>query len=388
MAIRENDGANSLVLRRVCHVDTNGAVRKTCVRDRPAPVPVHVDASTASVEQQVAGRELLAAQESAVEATNEFKIAEEAATAVVHEDALLLVGWGHWLHIELDVLQRRGLSDLPVDTSTGGVWHLREVNLKVADLAEEVVLIGPPVQACGVVRICVKDSHASEVRGCLQDGSVVWVANELSVVSHFDGCADGVHARRHVDKGGSNGPGIAPRIVGAAGNIAIGKIDSVLDGFARIARDGSEDTVSVAVPPGSALVLDVSQPVATATLSLATLERGRYSINVSRESRHGGAQRHRVGADGTKREHLECSRRNDCVLCALNECVCQRPALVRVRAFRKERAQLQVLLMKSLRVAVEQKRWLLCKVWEREKRVPMREGTTVDVASATRAIKE
>lgn len=94
-----------MVGRCVCHVKAEPTVVDGNVGHGPAPVPVEEDGSVLAGELEVADSELLAAQESTHVAADEFKIAGPTATAVVHEDALLLVVGRLRLHNELHVLQ-------------------------------------------------------------------------------------------------------------------------------------------------------------------------------------------------------------------------------------------------------------------------------------------
>jgi hypothetical protein len=48
-------------------------------------------------------------------------------------------------HVEDNVLERSGLRDLPVDTCTNTDGHCSGIYDEVADLTEEVILVGIPV---------------------------------------------------------------------------------------------------------------------------------------------------------------------------------------------------------------------------------------------------
>ena len=65
----------------------------------------------------------------------------KASGPVVLEYALLLVVVATFDHLEDDVLQTCGLSNLPVDASPLRCRHCGHVDDEVADLAEEVVLL-------------------------------------------------------------------------------------------------------------------------------------------------------------------------------------------------------------------------------------------------------
>ena len=101
--VGEDYRAHGLVLRRIGHVEADSAALELCIGDRPAPVPVHVDAGIAVLEDEVASSELLAAEKCAVLAAIERQVAEESTTAVVHENALLLGAFAS-VHLEVDIL--------------------------------------------------------------------------------------------------------------------------------------------------------------------------------------------------------------------------------------------------------------------------------------------
>lgn len=112
-----------------------------------------------------------------------------------------------------------------MDTSAFGNRHVGDVNDKVADLAEEVVLVGVPLGAITArnVRIGVDDSKTFKVGQGFDDRKVSGVANELGVVVLDDRLADTIDAGREVDESGSNGR----RVAAIAASIASG--DSCID---------------------------------------------------------------------------------------------------------------------------------------------------------------
>ena len=147
--------------------------------ERPRPVPAEVERRLAVIELHVARRELLTADPGAKVTAVEDKVRHEAARAVLHEDALLLVRLrGVLPHVKLNVLQRRGLGDLPVNARAPVGWLLGDVDDEVANLTEEVVLVGEPV-VLPVVRVRVDNRHPLERRVGLEDGPVEGVTDEL-----------------------------------------------------------------------------------------------------------------------------------------------------------------------------------------------------------------
>ena len=95
-------------------------------------------------------------------------------------------------HGEFEVLQRRALGDLPVDAgrhqglildiSRG--WHSREVELEVADVAQELILVDIPLLAVSSrdVDIRIYKPDAFEVTASLDNRTGSRVADELGVI--------------------------------------------------------------------------------------------------------------------------------------------------------------------------------------------------------------
>ena len=77
---------------------------------------------------------------------------------------------------------------------------LRDVENEIANLSEEVVLVGVPIGAVAIwyVRISINHSHALEVRAGKKRGGIVRVADHLSHVEHEDGGADDILPRWEV----------------------------------------------------------------------------------------------------------------------------------------------------------------------------------------------
>ena len=98
-----------------------------------------------------------------------------------------------------------------MNTSTDRDRHGRDVDNKVADLTEEVVLVGIPLCTATSwnIWIGVKHGKALKVGGSLDDREIVRIANKLCVVVLNDRPANKVGTRREVDNGWFDGRGIA-----------------------------------------------------------------------------------------------------------------------------------------------------------------------------------
>lgn len=225
LAVGKEDGANVLNASASGHVNSDLGAGDVEAVEGPQPVPVHVDSSLAVAEGHVTAGELLAAEETTVSTTDEGEVGHEATRAVVDEDTLLLVVLTRVLdHLEDNVLKRGGLGNLPVDTGAGALGHTSEVDLEVANLAEEVVLVGVPVGAVVVVGIDVDDSHTLKVGSGLEDGEIVHITNHVSVVVRKDGLGDDIGTGRKVNKSGSDGSRVTA--LAAATAIREGGVDS------------------------------------------------------------------------------------------------------------------------------------------------------------------
>ena len=151
-----------------------------------------------------------------------------------------------------------------VDTGTGALGHTSQVDLEVANLAEEVVLVGVPVGTVVVVRVDIDDSHTFEVGGGLQDGEVADITNHVGVVVGKKGLGDNVGTGREVNKSGSN----SLRITTLAAAVAVR--EGRVDGFGVIRAsitlgavilDIAEDLVVGRVTKGNlTLTLDGREP--------------------------------------------------------------------------------------------------------------------------------
>jgi len=203
-AVLDNNRADGLVGRAIGHVDTDLAVVDVHRLKIPEPVPIHEHSRVAVVEGQVAGGELLVANEHAIVATIEDEVAHPASRAVVHENTLLLIARATFDHVEHDVLKTRSLSDLPVDTSTRSRWHSSQVDDEVPNLTEEVVLVGVPVGSSVLIWIRVNDSDTLEACCSLYSWNGDGIANELCVVQLDDWLADEVVTRWEVDQSWGN----------------------------------------------------------------------------------------------------------------------------------------------------------------------------------------
>ncbi|CAG9937310.1 unnamed protein product [Clonostachys rosea f. rosea IK726] len=246
--ILNNDCADGLGVATRSQVKTNTAVLDGESVVVPDPVPDLVDGGVAVVEAQVAGSELLAAEEGTVLSTVEDEIGDETTRSVLHEDTLLGVVLAAVLnHEELDVLERGGLGNLPVDTSTRGLGLGGDVDLEVANLSEEVVLVGEPVVTGVGVGVGVDDSHALEVGTGLEGGDIRKITNQVGVVVGNDGLGDNVGTRGEVDESGSGGAGVAAQTASVVAS-SDGSVDgnSVIRGtitLGTVVFDVTEDGV-------------------------------------------------------------------------------------------------------------------------------------------------
>lgn len=306
--VEDQDGTNSLRGDAVGHIDTNLAAVNGDILESPGPVPVHVDGGLAVLEGQVAGGELLVTEEGTVATAVEGQITHEATRTVVHEDTLLSVGSATvGAHVEDNVLQRGSLSDLPVDASTSGVVHGSEVDLEVANLTKEVVLVDPPVGAIIFVRVGVNDSHAREGSRSLNYGQAGGVTNELGVVVLLNRSADNVGTGGEIDKGRSDGRRLA--VQAAATTIGDGGVDggSVVSGAitsSAIILDVTENGVGAVGLEGSTRKMHggVGEPVAAGgSGGIGSL--GGWSWSWSRN----GGQCQRQARDELREDHRESS---------------------------------------------------------------------------------
>lgn len=270
LAVEKEDGADGLVGGAVSHVETELAVVDEDALQRPQPVPVHENGSTAAVEGHVASSELLRTEEGSDGATVEGQVRHESSRAVILEDTLLLGTSLALGHLKPEVLERGGLRNLPVNTS--GDLGGGDVDDKVADLAVEVVLIGEPVGAIatGDIRIRINQAHALEAGRGLQCGQVGGITNELSVVILNDRLADDVGTGREVDDGGSGSRRVAALAATAAvGNDFVDNIGVIGDTIALSSEvlDIAENLVAsgVGVEGRLSLALDAAEPVARRT---------------------------------------------------------------------------------------------------------------------------
>lgn len=147
---------------------------------------------------------MLISEKHAVVPAIEGQIGHEASGAVIHEYALLLVVITAFDHLKTNVLETCGLRNLPMDTRTTCRRHGCQINDEVANLAEEVVLIGIPVGPCIIVGVAVHDCDALE-RWCGFDRRKIdSISDKLGVVQLNQRLADEVGTRRKVDKGWSD----------------------------------------------------------------------------------------------------------------------------------------------------------------------------------------
>lgn len=123
----------------------------------------------------------------------ENQIANKASGSVLHKDSNsgggVLTGLRH---VELDVLERSGLSYLPVNSSwivfltalVIRVRHVGHVDHKIPDLAIELILVDVPFVTISFryIWISVDDCDTFEVARALEYGALIGVANELRIV--------------------------------------------------------------------------------------------------------------------------------------------------------------------------------------------------------------
>ena len=265
LAVKQENGTNSLVGRAVGHVETDLAVVDEDALVGEDPVPVLEDRGTAVIESHVADSELLGTHESTNGTTVEGQVGHETTRAVVLEDALLVLASVALGHLENNVLQTGGLRNLPVDTS-GGLCS-RDVDNKVTDLTVEVVLVGVPVGSIATwdIGVGIDQAHTFEVGSGLQDRHVQWVTDELGVVVLNDGLADDVGTGREVDESGGSGCGVA------ALTTTVAVSDNLVNDFGIVSNtialgsqllDVTEDLVGlwVGVESSLALTLDTLHP--------------------------------------------------------------------------------------------------------------------------------
>lgn len=107
-------------------------------------------------------------------------------------------------HVEDNILKRSSLSDLPMNTSSNIHRHSCEIDNEIADLAEEIILVGVPIDSPIGIWVWVEKSNTSEVWKSLDSGNRNCVANKLCVIELDNGFANPVCSRGEVDKSGSD----------------------------------------------------------------------------------------------------------------------------------------------------------------------------------------
>lgn len=300
LAVEDESRADGLSRTAIGNVNTDATVLDGDTVDGPEPVPVHEDGSVAVLELHVAGGELLGSKEGTILSTDKGEISHETTGAVVHEDTHLSILLARVLnHVELDVLEGSSLGDLPVDTGTNSLGHTSQINLEVANLTEEVVLVGEPIDTV-VVGVRVNDGHALKVGSSLESRERGDITDELSVVVGNNGLGDDIGTRGEVDKSRSDGGGIATLSTSVA--LADGGIDgSGIVGasiaLCTVVLDVAEDLVASGITESySSLTLNGAEPPRSA-------RGGRRSTTISSFDRgeDGGDNRGR-GEDGHREE--------------------------------------------------------------------------------------
>ena len=149
--------------------------------------------------------------------------------------------------------------DASADRST---LDLADIDDEVANLTEEVVLVGEPVGSI-IVRVGVEDSHAFEVVRSQKRGRIDSIANHLRVVVHLDRFADLVCAWREVDDGRVDSRGIAAAHARGLPTASVARSNSLVDGgsgvgvssgiCAEVLDNIAENLVAVLTLPHSVL---------------------------------------------------------------------------------------------------------------------------------------
>jgi hypothetical protein len=109
---------------------------------------VNLNSRLAVDEYQMAGGELLVTKVGSKVASNKGEVGKESTRSVLHVDTLLGVAWyvRVVLHVELDILKRRCLCDLPVDsTDIGTRVSQADINLEVFNASQKVGRVKVPV---------------------------------------------------------------------------------------------------------------------------------------------------------------------------------------------------------------------------------------------------
>ena len=96
-----------------------------------------------------------------------------------------------------------------MNTSTRALGHVGQVYDKVANGAEEVVLVGVPALPFVGIGVRIDEGHAREIGRTLDDGQVPGVTDHLRVVVLDDGLRDHVGTLGEVDQRRGHGRGVA-----------------------------------------------------------------------------------------------------------------------------------------------------------------------------------
>lgn len=207
---------------------------------------------------------MLTAEEGAIIASIECKVGHEAARAIVHEDADLLAR-SALDHVEDDILQRGGLSDLPVNASALSQGNLSQIEDEVTDLAIKVVLVCVPVGASVCVRVRIDEGNALEARCTTNCGRRDGIPNQLSEVVLDDGRGDHVCAGREIDKSGSGSGRVTAETTARArrdGRVDCGSVVGRAVTFCSKVHDIAEDLIArAAAVRNCTAVLDAGKPV-------------------------------------------------------------------------------------------------------------------------------
>ena len=139
-----------------------------------------------------------------------------------------------------------------------------DINFKVANLAEKVVLVDIPVAAVIVVGVRVDDCHALEAGRRLKCWRCNGIADELSVVVLDNGLADDIGARREVNESRNDCRGVTALATTVAirdGSVDCFGIVGRTVSFGTIVLDVAENLKVARAKSDTALSLDAGKPV-------------------------------------------------------------------------------------------------------------------------------
>lgn len=168
------------------------------------------------------------------------QIGYEAITSVFHVDSLL-GGTGVLGHLEVDILKRGALRDLPMNSANIYYWvSARDVNPEIAHTAKEIISINVPLLLVTNIDIRCNDAQANKARRAENSREVKrlsrrqylertvgikpYITDQLSVIVLDYRTADQVAAWWEVDDSGVHCTGAV--IYTITPTIGDGKVDS------------------------------------------------------------------------------------------------------------------------------------------------------------------